>query len=96
LSAVVNPGVVKDIERAKLLLVEGRLGAARAALDHAHRLGAATENVGELEDVIKVARAATKGTAALTFRSFEELERSARRDLEELQLRGRSRRWPTG
>jgi len=43
LSAIVDPGEVKDIERAKLLLVEGRLGAARAALDHAHKLATATE-----------------------------------------------------
>ena len=95
MTAVVDPGVVKDIERAKLLLVEGRLGAARAALDHAYRLAAAGDNVAELEDVIKIARAATKGSAALTFRSFEELERSARRELEELRLRGRSSRRPT-
>jgi hypothetical protein len=96
LTAVVDPRVVQDIERAKLLLVEGRLGAARAALDHAYRLAAAGENVAELEDVIKVARAATKGTAAMTFRSFEELEHSARRDVEELRLRDRSRRRPKG
>ena len=95
MSEVVNSGVVKDLERARLLLVQGRLGAARAALDEAHKLAAATENLAELEDVIRVARAATKGTAALTFRSFEELERCARRDLEELRLRGRSPRWPT-
>jgi hypothetical protein len=89
LSALVDPDLVKELELAKLLLVEGRLVAARASLDDARELAAATENVEELEEVIKVARAATKGTAAFAFRSFDEVERCARRDLEEVLLRGR-------
>jgi hypothetical protein len=81
---------VKELELAKLLLVEGRLVAARASLDHARQLAAASENVEELEEVIKVARAATKGTAAFAFRSFDEVEHSARRDLEDVLFRDRS------
>ena len=94
MTAVVDACGVKDIERARLLLVQGRIDAARAALEDARKQAVASQSVAELEDVIKVARAATKGIAALTFRSFDELERSARDDLETLQIRGRSPRRP--
>ncbi len=94
MSASVDPDLVKELELAKLLLVEGRLVAARASLDHARERAAATANIDELEAVIKVARAATKGTAAFSFRSFDEVERRARRDLEEALLRSRPARLP--
>jgi len=78
---------VTELERAKLLLVEGKLAAARAFLDRARGRAAAAGDIEELEEVIELARAATKGTAALTFRSFDEVERCARRDRDEALLR---------
>ena len=83
---------MNGIERAKRLLVEGRLLDACASLDGVRRRATETQNVEQLEEVISLARIATKGSAALTFRSFEDVERSARNDLQHVLLRNRRER----